>query len=82
MINALTADLEESYHATAFADAPVPRASQPDRAKYRANSSDVGRKGCRAFMVGSVGKQFPRLIRRVAAAGREIACHSFTHRLT
>ncbi len=33
------------------------------------------------FVLGWVAKKFPSLIREIAAAGHEIACHSYYHRL-
>jgi polysaccharide deacetylase family protein (PEP-CTERM system associated) len=83
-INALTVDLEESHQATAFADAlgPGPRISRVEQNTDR-TLAILAEKGCQAtfFTVGSVAKQFPRLIRRIADSGHEIACHSFAHRL-
>jgi polysaccharide deacetylase family protein (PEP-CTERM system associated) len=86
MQNALTIDLEDYYHVTAFSE----------NGKSPGLHSHVGRvelstektlailaeNGCHAtfFTLGSVAEQFPRLIRRVADAGHEIACHSFGHR--
>src|SRR6266571_5184092 len=33
------------------------------------------------FVLGWVAKRHPRLVREIAAAGHEIGCHSFAHRL-
>ncbi|MBI5280548.1 MAG: DUF3473 domain-containing protein [Candidatus Solibacter usitatus] len=33
------------------------------------------------FVLGWVAQRFPALVRRIAAAGHEIACHSYSHRL-
>ena len=41
------------------------------------------RKGVRGtfFVMGWVGRRFPKLVRDIAAGGHEIGCHSFWHRL-
>src|SRR6201987_5308802 len=84
MINALTIDLEESFQATAFADVQR-HPSHQSRVKQNAEGtlSILAEKGCHARFSagGSVGQQFPQLIRRIADAGHDLACHSFAHRL-
>jgi polysaccharide deacetylase family protein (PEP-CTERM system associated) len=84
MINALTVDLEEFYHATAFAGGSEHRTygSRVEQNTER-TLAILAEKNCHAtfFTVGSVGERFPQLIRRVADSGHEIACHSFAHHL-
>jgi polysaccharide deacetylase family protein (PEP-CTERM system associated) len=86
MKNALTVDLEDYYHATAFSahsggrdDAHLSRVeSNTDRVLEVLASHN-----CSAtfFTVGAVAERFPGLIQRIARAGHELACHSYAHRL-
>jgi polysaccharide deacetylase family protein (PEP-CTERM system associated) len=82
MNNALTIDLEEHYQATAFSAANRPSCSA---SRVEQNTERLlgllAEARCLAtfFVVGSVAERFPHLIRRVAQAGHEIACHSFEH---
>jgi polysaccharide deacetylase family protein (PEP-CTERM system associated) len=87
MKNALTIDLEDYFHVTAFAD----------RLRMNDWNSQVGRlhlttekildqlasAGCHAtfFVLGWVAEQQPALIARIADSGHEIGCHSYAHRL-
>ena len=43
---------------------------------------DLGKRGIKAtfFCLGKLAKQFPSVVRRIAEAGHEIACHSNEHR--
>jgi polysaccharide deacetylase family protein (PEP-CTERM system associated) len=86
MQNALTIDLEDYFHVSAYADGVRPqdwdsfpsRVAQTtdrllqllDRHKFRATF----------FVLGWVAEKKPELVARVASAGHEIACHSFWHR--
>jgi polysaccharide deacetylase family protein (PEP-CTERM system associated) len=82
----LTVDVEDYYHVEAFADR-VSRESWPDfPSRVRANTTRVLRifeeYGCRAtfFVLGWVAERDPRLVREIAEAGHEVACHSYSHR--
>ncbi|HXJ06022.1 MAG TPA: XrtA system polysaccharide deacetylase [Candidatus Acidoferrum sp.] len=85
MKNALSVDLEDYYHATAFAASSTKENSYASRVE--ANTEKVlgllSAAGCRAtfFTVGWVAEHFPQLIRAIANLGHEIACHSYGHRL-
>jgi polysaccharide deacetylase family protein (PEP-CTERM system associated) len=85
MHNALTIDVEEYYHATAFSANAVPsnRGSYVSRVEQNTQRiiDILAGRGCLAtfFVVGSVAERFPRLIQRILRAGHEIACHSFAH---
>lgn len=85
IVDALTVDVEEHYHAAALATA-LPRASWPGC------DSRVGENvrrildlfaafGVRGtfFVLGSVARRDPRLVRAIAAGGHEIASHGFDH---
>jgi polysaccharide deacetylase family protein (PEP-CTERM system associated) len=87
MRNAMTVDVEDYFHVTAFADAL-------DRARWPSLESRVERNTMRLlelfarhdvhitfFVLGWVAQRFPGLIRELHRAGHEIACHGMTHEL-
>ena len=86
-VNVLTVDLEAYFHATAFAA----RLSSADRERLPARLDrscdqllelfDRHRVKATFFVLGWVAERFPALPERVAAAGHEIGCHGFDHRL-
>jgi polysaccharide deacetylase family protein (PEP-CTERM system associated) len=86
MKNALTIDLEDYYHVTAFANGSSDNWDARE-SRVEANTEILlellARANCRAtfFTVGWVAEKFPRLIQKVAEAGHELACHSHLHRL-
>lgn len=86
MHNALTIDLEDYFHVSAYADSVRPEDwdSFPSRV---AETTDrilelLNQHHCRAtfFVLGWVAEKKPEVVRKVAAAGHEIACHSLLHR--
>jgi len=85
MKNALTIDLEDYHQVTAFArnngTAATNHVSRVERNAEKTLEM-LARHNCKAtfFTVGSVAEEFPSLIRRVADAGHELACHSYAHR--
>lgn len=87
VINAMTVDVEDYFHVTAFAQT-VDRSTW-DRLEYRAErNTDVvlelfAQANVKAtfFVLGWVAKRSPALIRRIQAAGHEIACHGMSHQL-
>lgn len=85
-VDGLSVDLEDYYQVEAFA-------SQISRSKWSSLPSRIrqntartlallDRTGCHAtfFVLGWVAEREPGLIREVAQAGHEIACHSHLHR--
>ncbi len=87
ILNALTVDLEDYFHVTAF-EGRVARSnwdSLPSRVV--ANTHRLlelfARHDVKAtfFVLGWIADRFPDLIRTIAAADHEIACHSYWHRL-
>src|SRR5205823_638190 len=87
MLNALTIDVEDYYHVTAFED-QVPRHlwdQYPSRvvANTRRLLRLLERHGVRAtfFVLGWVGRRFPELVRDIADAGHEVGSHGYWHRL-
>jgi polysaccharide deacetylase family protein (PEP-CTERM system associated) len=86
MRNALTFDVEEYFHVSAYSDRVRPEEwlSYPSRV---GGSIDrilalLDQHNCRAtfFSLGWLAKNRPDVIRRIAACGHEIACHSLSHR--
>jgi polysaccharide deacetylase family protein (PEP-CTERM system associated) len=87
MKNAFTVDLEDYMHVTAFAshvDAGE-WSSYVSRLEHNTDRllSILEAGGCHAtfFVLGWVAEKYPHVIRKVADAGHEIACHSLRHRL-
>ena len=87
MINALSVDLEDYFQVSAF-EKQIQRRDWPRLPSRIARNTDrvlelLHRRRARAtfFVLGWVAKHHPQVVRRVAAAGHEIACHSFWHRL-
>jgi polysaccharide deacetylase family protein (PEP-CTERM system associated) len=87
IVNAMTIDVEDYFQVSAF-DRVVPR-SQWDRFESRvcANTDRLlqifGEHNVQAtfFVLGWVAERYPELVRRIAAAGHEVASHGFEHRL-
>src|SRR5215472_7789982 len=86
-VNILTIDLEEYFHPT-----EVQRVvgidqwtSLPSRVESQTEwvLSLLERHSVRAtfFVLGWVAERYPNLVRRIAGAGHEIACHSYAHQL-
>ena len=87
MVNALTVDLEDYYHVSGF-ERYVSRDdwnSYPSRVAYNTQRvlDLLEEKGKQAtfFVLGWVAEKYPKVVRQVADAGHEIACHSHWHRL-
>ena len=87
MMNALTVDVEDYYHVSAF-ERYVSRDqwdSYPSRVvpNTRRLLELFARHSVRAtfFVLGWVGHRFPSLVKEIADAGHEVGCHSYWHRL-
>ncbi len=86
-VNAFTVDVEDYYHVTALSSV-VSRDSWANReSRVEANTERLlgvlGERGVRGtfFVLGWVAERSPQLVRRIANAGHEIACHGYAHRL-
>lgn len=87
LLNALTIDVEDYYHVSGF-DRCVSR-RQWDEMPSRVGASTrrlldlLAENGVRAtfFILGWVAERQPDLVRAIHAAGHEIGCHSYAHRL-
>lgn len=87
MVNAMTVDVEDYFHASAF-DRIVSRPSWAGRDSRVVGNTErllecFDRSGIHAtfFILGWVAERFPQLVRDIAAAGHEIASHGFHHQL-
>lgn len=85
--NAMTVDVEDYFHVSAFADA-IRREdwdAMPCRVERNTHRllSLFGEKSITAtfFVLGWVAERYPQLIREIAAQGHEVACHGMTHEL-
>ena len=86
-LNALTIDVEDYYHVSGF-EHIVARAEW-DRYESRVVASTqrvlyvLERAEVRAtfFVLGWVAQRHPHLVRSIRAAGHEVGCHSYEHRL-
>jgi polysaccharide deacetylase family protein (PEP-CTERM system associated) len=84
MLNALTVDVEDWYHAT-FLGVPESSWSGCERRLSRSTSrllDILAEAGVRAtfFVLGCVADEMPELVRAIADEGHELACHSYYHR--
>ena len=87
VVNAMTIDVEDYFHVSAFQD-NVAR-SDWDRMESRVvrNTEQLldifDSHGVRAtfFVLGWVADKYPTLVKRIAAAGHEVASHGHGHRL-
>jgi polysaccharide deacetylase family protein (PEP-CTERM system associated) len=85
--NAFTVDVEDYFHVAALTSA-ISRDSWDSR-EYRVEANTERLLGLLAerriqgtfFVLGWVAERSPGLVRRIADAGHEIACHGFSHRL-
>ena len=87
VVNAFSIDVEDYFQVAALAPA-VPRESWPTREYRVERNTDVilnllAERGIHGtfFILGWCGERSPGLIRKIAAAGHEIACHGFSHKL-
>jgi polysaccharide deacetylase family protein (PEP-CTERM system associated) len=85
--NALSIDVEEYYHGMEF-EAAVPaeqRSSLPSRVEDSVDRvlALLAEHGATAtfFIVGQVAERHCHMVRKIAAAKHEIACHSYRHEL-
>jgi polysaccharide deacetylase family protein (PEP-CTERM system associated) len=86
-LNAMTVDVEDYFHVSALSR--VIARKDWDGMEFRAERSTdrlltmFDGKGISAtfFVLGWVAQRYPALIRRIHAAGHEVACHGLTHEL-
>jgi polysaccharide deacetylase family protein (PEP-CTERM system associated) len=87
IVNAFTVDVEDYFQVAALAPA-IDRASWAQRESRVERNTGVlldllSERGINGtfFVLGWIAERHPQLIRRIAAAGHEIACHGFSHQL-
>ena len=85
VVNALTIDVEDYFHVSAFAPY-IPRASWEDRPhRIEANIDrilallDDAHVAATFFTLGWVADRYPQMVRRIADAGHELASHGYCH---
>jgi polysaccharide deacetylase family protein (PEP-CTERM system associated) len=86
-LNAFTIDVEDYFHVAALSSA-ISRSSWETR-EFRVSASTerllvlLAERGIIGtfFVLGWVAERVPQLVRRIAAAGHEIACHGYSHQL-
>src|SRR5215813_14820961 len=86
MVNAITVDVEEYFHATEVQQGVCESdwRTLPSRLRPQVHATlevfeEKKVKGT-FFILGWVAEREPKLIREIADAGHEIACHSYAHR--
>lgn len=87
ILNAFTVDVEDYFQVAALASA-IDRSSWPQRESRVERNTGVlldmlaeSRVHGTFFVLGWIAERHPALIRRIADAGHEIACHGFSHQL-
>jgi polysaccharide deacetylase family protein (PEP-CTERM system associated) len=87
MLNALSFDVEDYFQVAALAEV-VDRSSWETMPRRVERNTELlleilASSNTRAtfFVLGWVAEREPLLVRRVAAAGHEVACHGYSHRL-
>jgi len=87
IVNAMTVDVEDYFHVSAFADAVRRDDWDQMERRYERNTAHVLDVFAAAdihatfFVLGWVAERSPGLVRRIAAAGHEVACHGYSHQL-
>jgi polysaccharide deacetylase family protein (PEP-CTERM system associated) len=87
LLNALTVDVEDYYHVSAFESLIGRHQWNSFESRVVASTqrildvlADASVRGT-FFVLGYVAERHPELVRRIRAAGHEIGCHSYWHRL-
>jgi polysaccharide deacetylase family protein (PEP-CTERM system associated) len=87
MINALTFDVEDYFHAEAFAGVVRPEEWPGLESRVVAATERIlsllGETGTRAtfFVLGWVAERHPRLVAAIRSKGHEVACHGYGHQM-
>lgn len=85
MLNALSVDVEEYFHAEIFQTATRGGAGQTFESRVEASVGvlltllEHHRARGTFFTLGEIARTHPAVVRRIAAAGHEIACHGDRH---
>lgn len=87
IVNAMTIDVEEHFHANVFDGTPVRDIQHTLASRVEASTHRMLQllddSGTRAtcFVLGAVAASHPALVREIAARGHEIASHGYAHQL-
>lgn len=87
MQHALTVDVEDYYHVSAFAGTIKPSQWDSITPRVEANTHTLlelfSERDTRAtfFVLGWVAERFPQLVRDIADQGHEVASHGYSHQL-
>ena len=87
MRNALTFDIEEYFHAEAFAKALRPEewpgleSRVVDTTERLLDILDYADARGTFFVLGWVAERYPALVKDIAARGHELACHGYGHQM-
>jgi polysaccharide deacetylase family protein (PEP-CTERM system associated) len=85
--NVMSVDVEDYFHAEAFSDVVNPSNWNSYPSRVERNTKRLldlfaeHQIEATFFILGWVAERFPGLVAEIAAAGHEIACHSYWHRL-
>lgn len=85
IVNAMTIDVEDYFHVQAFAGSIDPASWDSLACRVEANTdrllAQFDRAGVKAtlFTLGWVAERYPQLVRRIVAAGHELASHGYGH---
>jgi len=85
--NALTFDVEEYFHAEAFAGVVRPEEWPTLESRVVSLTEgllevlDAARARATFFVLGWVADRHPGLVRKIASQGHEVACHGYAHRM-
>jgi polysaccharide deacetylase family protein (PEP-CTERM system associated) len=86
MKNAVTFDVEDYFHVAVFTDQVHKSQWNSFPSRVEANTNRIlemlAQRGSLGtfFVLGWVAQKFPALVRNIADAGHEVACHSLDHR--
>lgn len=87
MVNALTFDIEEYFHAEAFSGV-VRREEWPSLESRVVRSTERllevlgdAKASATFFVLGWVAERHPDLVRAIQAQGHEVACHGYAHQM-
>src|SRR5579864_6899679 len=86
-MHCLTVDVEDYFQVAAFRNSVsqtdwdrLPSRVEANTAKVLDLFDELGVKGT-FFVLGWVAEKFPAVVRRIANAGHELGCHSYSHQL-
>jgi polysaccharide deacetylase family protein (PEP-CTERM system associated) len=86
-VNVVSVDVEDYFHAESFSDVVDRDRWSTYASRVEVNTRRLLESLARIdvhgtfFILGWVAERFPHIVREIAAAGHELACHSYWHRL-